>query len=96
MSDTWLPDPKSTPPMPRTRGPAVKASYTCHVCEIRDREIAVRERGPTEDVVAWMYCVQIVMGDDHARTSPDCPSRHMDLKIPIANAEARIGQAVRQ
>jgi len=70
--------------------------YTCHGCGITDREFRVRERLVNEDVVDWMHYVQDALGFDHQRTSPMCSSGHCDLKIPMANKDARIGEAVRQ
>lgn len=76
--------------------PEVHIEYSCHGCEVRNRELKVRERGPDEDVVVWMRMVQLEMSRDHESVSPSCPTPVCDLKIPMPNKDARIGAAIRQ
>lgn len=77
-------------------GITVPIIYTCRQCGIDEREIRVRERTADENIIAWMNAVQTAVGEDHLRMSPACRSQTCDLKIPLANKNAEIGQAVRQ
>jgi hypothetical protein len=76
-------------------GPIVTVLYSCTPCATRDREVVVRQRGPDEDVVAWVNHVRDCVGADHATFSPLCVSPTCDLKIPLPK-DARIGDAYKQ
>jgi hypothetical protein len=73
----------------------VKVQYTCFTCALTDRTVSVREREPSEDVVAWVEFVRREVARDHLRVSPRCVSRHCDLKIPLPHGTDRIGAADR-
>lgn len=79
-----------------TEGPTVPVMYTCHECGVKEREVAVRERRPQEDVVDWVHHARTLVGVDHSIVSRRCTSNEVDLKIPMVNKDARIGQATRQ
>lgn len=80
-----------------TEGPTVKAEYSCRSCGLYWRRFEVRERGPQEDVVAWVELVQREMGADHQKASPWCAAKTSDLKIPMPGGpHGRIGAAYRQ
>lgn len=79
-----------------TDGPTVKAEYSCRSCGLHWRVFEGRERGPQEDVVAWVEVVQQAMGADHREASPWCTGETCDLKIPLPSKDARIGAAYRQ
>jgi hypothetical protein len=68
--------------------------YTCHSCGLLKLALDVPAR-VDEDVVTWMKSVQQLVGVDHHRRSPACPSRHCDLMVPITGA-AQVGGPVLQ
>lgn len=81
------------------QGPTVGVMWTCHACGVTDKVVHVR--APDEDVIHWVEGVRELVGASHWATSPQCPSRQCDLKIPLrANPEndptVRIGEAQRQ
>lgn len=77
-------------------GATINVEYSCEPCGVVWRPVAVREREDDEDVVHWTEWALTCVTADHRRTSPECESRTVDLKIPMANPEARVGMAVRQ
>jgi hypothetical protein len=58
--------------------------YSCHLCGIKNAEVQVRLREPTEDVIAWMeQAVIVTLSVDHDERSPHChPEQLCDIKIP--------------
>ena len=71
--------------------------YTCHQCGTTDRLVEVRERDvKVEQVVPWVEYAVGECGADHLKQSPWCPSRQIDMKIPVAAGSSHIGEVTRQ
>lgn len=73
----------------------VPVFYSCHGCQIVEREVQVAARKPLQDVVNWVNAVRDSVAADHAVTSPKCDPVAFDLKIPLASKNSRIGEATR-
>lgn len=73
----------------------VPVFYTCHGCQIVEREVQVAARKPLQDVVVWVNAVRHAVSADHRVTSPSCEPVEFDLKIPLASKNSRIGEATR-
>lgn len=64
----------------------ITCMYTCNACGVKDLPVEVPAR-EEEDVVKWVEAAAALMGADHGEHSPDCPSRTIDLKIPVTGAD---------
>ena len=62
--------------------------YSCKACGITKARVAVRQRGPQEDVIHWLNGIQEMVGNHHRLNSPACTSANCDLMIPMDNANA--------
>lgn len=61
----------------------MKAFYKCHLCEIENVFVEVRERYPNEDIKAYVEYIASVCGEEHGRRTPWCPKRHLDIALPM-------------
>lgn len=61
--------------------------YSCKECGASDERVSVPRRGANEDVVSWVKAVAWTCGNHHHINHPHCPSRHVDLKIPLPKGE---------
>jgi hypothetical protein len=69
----------------------VNIFYKCQ-CLDKEQEIAVPDRRPTGDLIAWMNAVQTCIGMDHEALSPKCRRAALEYaKIPMIDPAAQIG-----
>lgn len=68
----------------------IQCLYTCKKCGLTDIPVDVPAR-EEEDVVVWVKASAELMGADHERRSPLCPSRVIDLKIPVPASATKVG-----
>lgn len=64
--------------------------YTCKQCGLNEIPVEVPARDE-EDVVVWVKASAEIMGADHEKRNPTCPSRKIDLKIPVPPGAEKIG-----
>lgn len=64
--------------------------YSCKVCDLKEIPVVVPAR-EEEDVVQWVQASAALMGSDHEKRSPTCPSRTIDLKIPMPAGSDKVG-----
>lgn len=76
----------------------ITVKYTCEACGLKDRDVIVPEREGDEDVVHYVRdVIGACVGEDHARTSPQCQAKTItNLKIPIdtTTPNARVGSPI--
>lgn len=61
----------------------IAVMWSCHECGVEKRGAEVRDRGPEEVITDYVEAVARVCGAAHARVSPACPSRQVDLYLPL-------------
>lgn len=73
----------------------VHVEYRCHGCPDAWASVPVPERAEHEDVCAWVEMVRHLVHHHHTVMQPKCPSKVVDLKIPLPPDEpgAWIGKA---
>ena len=73
----------------------ITVRYSCTLCGVRDRTLAVPAREEAENVVVWMERTIGLVGADHHKQQPGCIARQLhDLKIPMDGAEWIGGPAI--
>lgn len=76
----------------------MRVLYTCDPCGLKDIEVQVPGRDPTENVVTWLElkCAPALMAD-HAAKSPHChPGKFTTVKIPLTPGSNRVGEETKQ
>ena len=64
--------------------PTITVLYSCDPCGVRRREVAVRERGPAEDVKAWTDATVRAIARHHREQCPFCQADTLsELMIPL-------------
>ena len=61
----------------------IDVKYSCKGCGVKERDVAVRVREPSENVVQWVERASKRVSLDHGQHSPNCPAEVFDLKVPI-------------
>ena len=72
----------------------IEVTYSCPLCEIKERKVKVVEREAGQDIGDWMEYVCIVaLSDNHSKTSPFChPKELKNIMIPVF-AEQPVGES---
>lgn len=68
----------------------MRVAYRCKVCAV-ERTITVPDRARAVDVKLWLDGVADRAGVDHSIARPSCPSRVVDLLIPVSEEATHIG-----
>ena len=62
----------------------VECMYNCKMCGLERQSCMVDEHGEGQDLKHWMDLVMIqAIAQDHRWRSPGCPSKKVDLFLPI-------------
>jgi hypothetical protein len=70
--------------------------YSCGECGIERQPVPIEERGPREDIKAWMDKVTAGLATDHQLRSMGCRSTTLrEVMIPAPKGTTRIGEGVR-
>lgn len=69
----------------------ITVKYSCVMCGVRRKPLAVPAREPLEDVIEWTNYTVLLVHQDHRLSHPDCRETKLsELMIPIDNVE-RVG-----
>lgn len=63
----------------------IKCLYSCSVCGIKAKELEVKQRGKAQSVGDWLNEITVLIGLNHGLTSPQCPSKTFNLRLPVVN-----------
>jgi hypothetical protein len=77
----------------------IEVMYSCKQCGLLKRKLSVPSReSPNVDVKAWVDATMILCGTEHFLLSPLCPSRTLDLWIPVEDKDGHqrewVGQEI--